>query len=185
VKDSSIKFSLSTLTLLGLAAIASTPALATSSAQIGENAHPQSTQTQSNEPQGKDLPFFARFLEGQQPESANKKVALTDNSTSPGDTGSNVMTRKYPSDAEDNTGGGNVTTAKYPSDAEDNPQDVIVNGTTNKYPSDAEDNTGGGIVTTRKYPSDAEDNTGGGIVTTQKYPSDAEDGAVGYPRRQR
>jgi Serine endopeptidase inhibitors len=144
VKNSSIKFSLSTLTLLGLAAVASTPALATSSAQIGELANSATSQTQTTESPGKDLPFFARFLEGQQPESANNRVALTD-STRPGDTGSSVMTRRYPSDAED-TGGGVVTT--------------------NKYPSDAEDNTGGGIVTTQKYPSDGED--GGMIVSPRR-----------------
>jgi hypothetical protein len=152
VKDSSIKFSLSTLTLLGLAAVASTPALANSSARIGEHAHPQSIQTQSNEPQGKDLPFFARFLEGQQPEATDRKVALTGDSTPlikpkrPGDTGGIVTTRKYPSDAEDHTGGGIVTTRKYP--------------------SDAEDHTGGGIVTTQKYPSDAED--GGAIGSPRR-----------------
>jgi hypothetical protein len=168
VKDSSIKFSLSTLTLLGLAAVASTPALA-NSAPSSEH-----SQTQTIERPEQELPFFARFLEGQQPEVANERVVLTADRiietkplNRPGDLGGKetVVTNKFPSDAEDNTGGGIVTTRKYP--------------------SDAEDNTGGGIVTTRKYPSDAEDNTGGGTVTTQKYPSDGEDGGIVPPRRQR
>jgi hypothetical protein len=167
VQDSSIKFSLSTLTLLGLAAVAPTPSLATTSAHSNEL-------SQTVERQGQELPFFARFLEGQQPEVATEGVVLTANATietkpsnRPGNLSGKetISTKKYPSDAEDNTGGGTVTTRKYP--------------------SDAEDNTGGGIITTRKYPSDAEDNTGGGIVTTQKYPSDAEDGGIVSPRRQR
>lgn len=168
MKDSPIKFSLSTLTLLGLAAVAATPAVATTSARSSE------TQTQAIKRQGQELPFFARFLEGQQLEVATEGVVLTANATietkpsnRPGNLSGKetISTKKYPSDAEDNTGGGTVTTRKYP--------------------SDAEDNTGGGIITTRKYPSDAEDNTGGGIVTTQKYPSDGEDGGIVSPRRQR
>jgi hypothetical protein len=161
VKDSSIKFSLSTLTLLGLAAVAATPAVATTSAPSRE------TQTQAIDRSGRDLPFFARFLEGQQPEVATEGVVLTADATiakKPSSGKETVHTTKYPSDSEDNTGGGIVTTRKYP--------------------SDAEDNTGGGIMTTNKYPSDAEDSTGGGIVTTRKYPSDSEDGRF-YPRRQR
>ena len=161
MKDSSIKFSLSTLTLLGLAAVAATPAVATTSA------HSSETQTQAIERAGRELPFFARFLEGQQPEVAAEGVVLTADATiakKPSIGKEKVYTNKYPSDAEDNTGGGTVTTRKYP--------------------SDSEDNTGGGVVTTKKYPSDAEDNTGGGTVTTQKYPSDSEDGGI-YHRRQR
>jgi hypothetical protein len=134
VKESSIKCSLGTLTLLGLVAIAAAPASATNSDRIGERA-PQSTplQTQSSAPPSRDLPFFARFLEGQQPAATASQVALTGGGIQiapklPDNTdNNNVQTRKYPSDSEDNTGGGIVTTQKYP--------------------SDSEDNTGGGIVT--------------------------------------
>ncbi|AFY92125.1 microviridin/marinostatin family tricyclic proteinase inhibitor [Chamaesiphon minutus] len=147
MKASSIKFSLSTLTLLSLAAVAATPTLATS-LQVAENTP---SQIQTNDSAEKNLPFFARFLEGQHPEVVDNKVALTESSTiqtqplnSLSDLGKKgtVTTRKYPSDAEDNTGGGTVSTMKYPSDAEDNT---------------------GGIITTKKYPSDAEDNTGGNL----------------------
>jgi Serine endopeptidase inhibitors len=147
VKASSIKFSLSTLTLLGLAAVAATPTLATS-LQVAENTP---SQIQTNDSAGKDLPFFARFLEGQHPEVVDNKVALTDSptieiqpSTSSSELGKKgtVTTRKYPSDAEDNTGGGTVSTMKYPSDAEDSTGGIM---TTNKYPSDAEDNTDGNL----------------------------------------
>jgi Serine endopeptidase inhibitors len=162
VKDSSIKFSLTTLTVLGLAAVAAAPA----SASIAPQSTP--THTQHNETTGQDLPFFARFLEGQKPETTKLPVTLAGGGVSIEPSrvdGSKVQTRKYPSDSEDNTGGGIVTTQKYP--------------------SDSEDNTGGGIVTTKKYPSDSEDSTGGGIVTTKKYPSDSEDGGIVFPRRQR
>ena len=172
MKESSIKFSLSTLALLGLASVAATPALANAT-KISENPHIQPTsEIQTNELKGNDLPFFARFLEGQKPEATDRKVALTGGGIlikpkRPGDTGGIVTTKKYPSDAEDNSGGGIVTTQKYP--------------------SDSEDNSGGGIITTKKYPSDAEDSSGGDIITTKKYPSDAEDNSGGHrpprPRR--
>jgi Serine endopeptidase inhibitors len=147
VKESSIKFSLSTLALLGLASVAAAPALA-DSAKISGNSHLQPTsEIQTNELKEQDLPFFARFLEGQKQEATDRKVALTGDATPlikpkrPGETGGIITTKKYPSDAEDNSGGGIVTTQKYP--------------------SDSEDNSGGGIITTKKYPSDAEDNSGG------------------------
>ncbi|WP_219892315.1 microviridin/marinostatin family tricyclic proteinase inhibitor [Chamaesiphon polymorphus] len=164
MKASTIKFSLSTLTLLGLAAVAADPTLATS-LQVAENTP---SQIQTNDSAGKDLPFFARFLEGQDPEVVDNKVALTESpaiqtqlSNSPRELSKKgiVTTRRYPSDTE-NTGGGIVTTNRYPSDTDDLTGGTV---TTTKYPSDAEDNTGGGIVTTKKYPSDAEDNTGGNL----------------------
>jgi Serine endopeptidase inhibitors len=170
VKESSIKFSLSTLALLGLASVAANPALA-DAVRISENSDLQPTsKIQTSELKGNDLPFFARFLEGQKPEATDRKVALTGGGIlikpkHPGNTGGIITTKKYPSDAEDNSGGGVMTTQKYP--------------------SDSEDSSGGGIITTNKYPSDAEDNSGGGMMTTKKYPSDAEDnsGGFGHPRR--
>jgi hypothetical protein len=169
VKASSIKFSLSTLTLLGLASIASAPALA-DSAQISANPDSQPTsEIQTNALKGKDLPFFARFLEGQKREVTPHKVALTEDRTIERKRSNlpEMTTKKYPSDTEDSSGGGIVTTQKYP--------------------SDAEDSSGGGIVTTQKYPSDAEDSSGGGVVMTKKYPSDAEDNSGGnvHPRHRR
>ena len=168
MKESSIKFSLGTLTLLGLASIASTPALA-DSAQISANPDSQPTsEIQTNELKGKDLPFFARFLEGQKREVIQHKVALSEDRTIEKKPSNlpEMITNKYPSDAEDSSGGGIVTTQKYP--------------------SDAEDSSGGGITTTIKYPSDSEDSSGGGIVTNM-YPSDAEDNSGGnvHPRHRR
>lgn len=144
MKESSIKFSLGTLTLLGLASIASTPALA-DSAQISANPDPQPTsEIQTTELKGKDLPFFARFLEGQKREVTPNKVALSEERTIEKKTLNlpEMITNKYPSDAEDISGGGIVTTQKYPSDAEDSSGGGIV---TNMYPSDAEDNSGGNV----------------------------------------
>jgi hypothetical protein len=166
VKDSSLKFSLTTLTVLGLAAVAATPASATTAAPSEPQSTP--THTQQSEKSGQNLPFFARFLEGQQPETTKLPVTLAGGGVlveprRVDDT--KVQTRKYPSDSEDNTGGGIVTTKKYP--------------------SDSEDSTGGGVVTTKKYPSDSEDSLGSGMATTQKYPSDSEDGGIVFPRRQR
>lgn len=170
MKESSIKISVSTLALLGLVSIASAPTLA-KTAPINEL---PTTSTSS----GQNLPFFARFLEGQREEIEDNKVALTDRRREPGDRLN--VTRKYPSDLEDNTGGGLVTTNKYPSDNEDSTGGGSV--TTKKYPSDNEDSTGGNLLT-RKYPSDNED--GGGSVTTQKYPSDGEDNTGIKPPIQR
>lgn len=146
MKASSIKFSLSTLTLLGLAAVAAAPTLATSLPGV-ENTP---SQIQTNDSARKDLPFFARFLEGQHPEVVDNKVALTESAT--------IQTQ--PSNSQSELGKkGTVTTRKYPSDAEDNTGGIV---STMKYPSDAEDNTGT-IVVTHKYPSDGEDNTGGNL----------------------
>ncbi|HEY9794404.1 MAG TPA: microviridin/marinostatin family tricyclic proteinase inhibitor [Leptolyngbyaceae cyanobacterium] len=63
------------------------------------------------------VPFFARFLEGQSAEemSEEEMEAVAG--------GKRYMTRKYPSDNEDNisggSGGGGAVTMKYPSDQED------------------------------------------------------------------
>jgi hypothetical protein len=104
---------------------------------------------------GKDLPFFARFLEGQMEDISEEEAG--------------------------NVAGGKLcrcpnspTTRKYPSDREDGVM-------TKKYPSDSEDSVGGTkppIATTLKYPSDSEDGSGGGMVMTLKYPSDNEDTAA-------
>ncbi len=168
MKDSSIKFSLSTLTLLGLGAIAAAPTLATTNI----NKQPHSLPTKeipANESSKEDLPFFARFLEGQNEEIADSSVVLTDrliaNKTRP-ERGERVReTRKYPSDREDSHGGGSTVTNKYPSDGEDNSGG---NSLTRKYPSDHEDNSGGGQVFTQKFPSDGEDNTGGNLPLQQR-----------------
>ncbi|QSJ14101.1 microviridin/marinostatin family tricyclic proteinase inhibitor [Nostoc sp. UHCC 0702] len=66
------------------------------------------------------VPFFARFLEGQNIED------LTDQESEAVSGGCTAVTLKYPSDNED------VVTKKYPSDS-----DEFV--TTQKYPSDGED----------------------------------------------
>lgn len=160
MKDSSIKLSVGILALLGgLTSVAATPAAAESTPSPSNSAISSSVQ-------GGDLPFFARFLEGQQEEIAGDKEDRKDSKFhkkhKPDRGHDRVTTRKYPSDQEDNTGGGTVTTRKYP--------------------SDQEDNTGGGTVTTQKFPSDNEDNTGGGIFVTKKFPSDAEDNHQGHPR---
>jgi hypothetical protein len=175
VKESSIKISVSTLALLGLVSIAADPTLA-KTAPINEQPQ-QLTKELPTTSSGQNLPFFARFLEGQREEIADNKVALTDRRRERGDRLN--VTRKYPSDSEDNTGGGVVTTKKYPSDSEDSTGGVV---TTNKYPSDNEDSTVGNPVT-RKYPSDNED--GGGGVVTQKFPSDGEDNTGINPSIQR
>ena len=65
------------------------------------------------------VPFFARFLEGQNIED------LSDLESEAVSGGYKVVTLKYPSDNED------VVTKKYPSDS-----DEVV---TQKYPSDGED----------------------------------------------
>jgi Serine endopeptidase inhibitors len=163
VKESSIKISVSTLALLGLVSIAATPTLAKTT-PVNEQPS-QLTNELSTASSGQDLPFFARFLEGQREEIADNKVALTDRD-SRRERGDRLnVTRKYPSDNEDINSGGSVTTKKYP--------------------SDNEDSTGGGVVTTKKYPSDNEDiNSGGGLVT-QKFPSDGEDNTGINPPIQR
>jgi hypothetical protein len=72
-----------------------------------------------------NLPFFARFLEGQACEDLTEEEIASVNG------GCGFATRKYPSDQED----GGFVTEKYPSDA-----DEFV---TLKYPSD---NDEGGIT---------------------------------------
>jgi Serine endopeptidase inhibitors len=119
---------------------------------------------------GKDLPFFARFLEGQIEDISEGEagdvvggkhcrrcsppIAMT--RKYPSDNEDMAMTKKYPSDSEDSSGGGPIVTQKFPSDGEDNPGGTPI-ATTLKYPSDNEDGAGGGIATTMKYPSDNEE----------------------------
>ncbi|XHR82376.1 MAG: microviridin/marinostatin family tricyclic proteinase inhibitor [Gloeotrichia echinulata GP01] len=81
------------------------------------------------------VPFFARFLEGQNVEEISDEESEAFNG------GLRFYTKKHPSDQED--GGGGVQTLKYPSDNED----VV----TKKYPSDNDE------AVTLKYPSDGDD----------------------------
>lgn len=85
---------------------------------------------------GLQKPFFAKFLEGQIPESGQDEVQGGD-------------TKKYPSDQEDDD-----YTKKFPSDQEDD-------GYTKKYPSDQEDDfvtkPAADILHTQKYPSDSDE----------------------------
>lgn len=80
------------------------------------------------------VPFFARFLEGQNVEE------ISDEESEAVSGGVKYRTEKYPSDNED---GGIVTTLKYPSDNEDG------GPVTRKYPSDNDE-----YAVTLKYPSD-------------------------------
>jgi Serine endopeptidase inhibitors len=105
-----------------------------------------------------ELPFFARFLEGQMEDLSDAEAnEIAGGKIRIGLPIDGFITNKYPSDLEDGHGG-------------DMPM-------TKKYPSDREDHHGGGIVTTQKFPSDGEDNHGG-IAMTLKYPSDNEEGAT-------
>ncbi|MEH2005647.1 microviridin/marinostatin family tricyclic proteinase inhibitor, partial [Nostoc sp.] len=82
------------------------------------------------------VPFFARFLEGQNGED------LSDQQSEAISGGQTFMTEKYPSDSED----GVVATKKYPSDSDEH-------AVTQKCHSDHQD----GHVVTLKYPSDGDD----------------------------
>ncbi|MEH2361934.1 microviridin/marinostatin family tricyclic proteinase inhibitor [Nostoc sp.] len=84
------------------------------------------------------VPFFARFLEGQNAED------LSDQESEAISGGHTFVTQKSPSDSED---GVVATTKKYPSDSDEQ-------AVTQKCHSDHED---GRVVTTLKYPSDGED----------------------------
>lgn len=86
------------------------------------------------------VPFFARFLEGQDIEE------LSDEEMQAVAGGGDMVTLKYPSDNED----GGVQTRKYPSDNEDGGGDVGI--VTKKFPSDDDD-----VNVTMKYPSDGDD----------------------------
>jgi hypothetical protein len=79
------------------------------------------------------VPFFARFLEGQNVEE------ISDEESEAVSGGVKYHTEKYPSDKDE----GVVTTLKYPSDNEDG---GLV---TKKYPSDNDE-----YAVTLKYPSD-------------------------------
>lgn len=93
------------------------------------------------------VPFFARFLEGQNCED------LSDQQSEAISGGNIVVTQKYPSDSDE------AITQKYPSDNEDG--GVV----TKKYPSDSDE------AVTQKCPSDHKD----GRVVTLKYPSDGDE----------
>lgn len=96
------------------------------------------------------VPFFARFLEGQNAED------ISDQESEAISGGTTVVTQKYPSDNED----GGVVTKKHPSD---NKHGGVA---TRKYPSDSDEH-----AVTQKCHSDNEH----GVVVTLKYPSDNED----------
>jgi Serine endopeptidase inhibitors len=102
-----------------------------------------------------DLPFFARFLEGQMEDVSEVESASVAGGSNITSSGINkkfldmAYTNKYPSDGDDQ--GGGVVTQRYPSDHEEIAQ-------TSKYPSDNEDHAGGGNPPmTKKYPSDREE----------------------------
>ena len=109
-------------------------------------------------PNAKAVPFFVRYLEGQFCEELSeeemeavgggyRRGAINKIKADDEDIGGGLVTKKYPSDAEDGGWGGPVMTEKYPSDAEDGtvfPIDKPI-ATTLKYPSDAEDNPGSGF----------------------------------------
>ncbi|MEH1941825.1 MAG: microviridin/marinostatin family tricyclic proteinase inhibitor [Nostoc sp.] len=99
------------------------------------------------------VPFFARFLEGQNAED------ISDEESEAISGGNLIVTQKYPSDNEE----GVVVTKKCPSDNEHG------GVATRKYPSDSDEH-----AVTKKCPSD---NEHGGVAVTLKYPSDNEDGS--------
>ena len=91
----------------------------------------------SDMPNEKAVPFFARYLEGQNIEELSDEdmEAVAGGKKGRKGCGGVVTTEKYPSDQEDGSGGDTgAVTMKYPSDNED----------------------GGGVVT-MKYPSDNEE----------------------------
>lgn len=96
---------------------------------------PENRPEDSNSPA---VPFFARFLEGQNVEE------ISDEESEAVSGGLQFQTKKYPSDNEEC--GGQVVTLKYPSDNED----VAV--ATRKYPSDSDE-----YLVTQKFPSDGDD----------------------------
>jgi len=97
------------------------------------------------------LPFFARFLEGQDSEEI-EELSEEDMEAVAG--GRQVVTRKYPSDSDEPHGShGRLVTRKYPSD-NDEPRGSQRRLVTRKYPSDSDEPQRGGRVVTYKYPSD-------------------------------
>ncbi len=104
-----------------------------------------------------DLPFFARFLEGQMADIPAQEAA----EVSGGSILSDLLFKKDPLNRDN---GIFSTTSRYPSDSDE--FDRI--GTTQKFPSDRED---GSNMTTWKYPSDRDSSP----FATQKFPSDGED----------
>lgn len=111
---------------------------------------PNPDQQESNSP---EVPFFARYLEGQLEDLPPEETESIS-----GGTGGN-LTGEIREDLEDLI----AVIQKFPSDSEDS---LLI--ATRKYPSDHEDLT----AVTLKYPSDHEE---GDFVTTLKYPSDHED----------
>ncbi|MBW4561630.1 MAG: microviridin/marinostatin family tricyclic proteinase inhibitor [Mojavia pulchra JT2-VF2] len=96
-------------------------------------------ETRPEDSNSQTVPFFARFLEGQNFEE------ISDEESEAVSGGLTIQSRNCPSNNEEG-GGGVVTTLKYPSDNED----VVV--VTKKYPSDGDD-----YAVTQKYPSDGDD----------------------------
>jgi hypothetical protein len=86
------------------------------------------------------VPFFARFLEGQNFEEISEEESEAVSG------GTTITSSKYPSDKEDC--GENAMTKKYPSDCAD------VAYTTKKHNYDKDI-----IFVTMKFPSDSEDST--------------------------
>jgi Serine endopeptidase inhibitors len=83
-----------------------------------------------------DLPFFARFLEGQMEDLAETESETVIGGHKPSRirfTDITAITNKYPSDSEDIHA--QPVTSKYPSDNEDM-------AITQKYPSDGDDDLG-------------------------------------------
>jgi Serine endopeptidase inhibitors len=70
----------------------------------------------------KNTPFFAKFLENQQPEPESEQTV------------GGIATLKFPSDGDE------AVTLKAPSDSEDITKLVFDVATTQKYPSDGDDN---------------------------------------------
>ena len=80
----------------------------------------------------KAVPFFARFLEGQNIAEMSEEESEAIGGGHEGED-REIVTLKYPSDDED----GGVMTEKFPSDQEDGGRPV-----TRKFPSDQEDGNG-------------------------------------------
>ena len=139
--------------------------------------------SQARDLRGSTRPFWAQFLQNQDP------------------TGNGVAaTKKFPSDGEDlggfkpphcpvKPGGPIATTLKFPSDGEDigdMPGKPEIPGLPGKPGK-----PGGPIAVTLKFPSDGEDlgdlptrpGIGDGIAATKKFPSDGEDLGDFTPKR--
>lgn len=101
-----------------------------------------------------ELPFFARFLEGQFCED----LSVEETNEVQGGLRFLPPTTKHPPESDN----GIVTTLKFPSDQEDGDGGGHI-PITNKLKDEH--------AVTRKYPSDSDEH----IAITQKYPSDGDD----------